>query len=142
MFAPLLTTESLPKISSYGKYDSRGYGSRTLRVSTNGVDIFFSYETIVAFRADGCGLVVHQNDWSRTTGKHLTWIDGGGWRKKERVSDERFMQLWREFVSREAPQQVASGCLSDGSTTPRRAVLRKKEQEPRRVPDEEATAFD
>ena len=40
--------------------------------------------------------VVHQNDWSNTTGKHLNWIDGGD--KSSRVSADEFHRLWNEQV--------------------------------------------
>jgi hypothetical protein len=39
---------------------------------------YFSYETCVAAFIPGMGLVVSQNVWSVTTGKHLSIIDGGG----------------------------------------------------------------
>jgi hypothetical protein len=38
---------------------------------------YFSYETCVAVFVPGMGLVVSQNVWSVTTGKHLSIIDGG-----------------------------------------------------------------
>lgn len=46
-------------------------------VSIGNVDLYFSYETVVGFRAPGYGLVVCENVWSTTTGKHLNWLDGG-----------------------------------------------------------------
>lgn len=85
----------LPTISSYGNYSGNNYGVHTLCVSMLGVEVYFSYTTIVAFRAPSCGLVVHQNDWSRTTGKHLNFIDGG---KGNRVDDAQFQALWKEHV--------------------------------------------
>lgn len=85
----------LPSIHSYGRYSSDNYGAHTLCVSIMGVDIYFSYKTPIAFRAPGCGLVVHQNDWGATTGKHLNFINPD---KKIRVNDERFNQLWQEYV--------------------------------------------
>ncbi len=70
------------------------------------LDIYFSYRTAVAFRLPGVGLVVRQNDWGATTGKHLIWIDGGtskttdGRRKRaERVSAIEFQRLWDEHVA-------------------------------------------
>ena len=54
------------------------------------LSIFYSYATPVAFRHYG-SLTVSENVWSRTTGKHLTQIDGGA--KKERVPHEEFEKL-------------------------------------------------
>ena len=52
------------------------------------VELYFSYETIVAFRAPKVGLVVSENVWRTTTGKHLNWLDGG--RKECRVPNDEF----------------------------------------------------
>ena len=38
-------------------------------------------------------LKVSQNQWSITTGKHLTWIDGGDKVKKLRLKPEEFNEL-------------------------------------------------
>ena len=77
----------LPYVKSYGKYSGQNYGINTLLVSLGQIDLYYSYRTIVAFR-DELGLMVRQNDWNVTTGKHLNWIDGGN--KKERVTREIF----------------------------------------------------
>lgn len=69
-------TVNLPNVSSYGQYTSDNYGVNTLLVSVGPLDIYFSYKTPVAYRVNG-SLCVRQNDWGPTTGKHLTWIDGG-----------------------------------------------------------------
>jgi len=45
-------------------------------VHTNNATLYYSYSTVIAFRANG-ELVVRENDWSVTTGKHLNAIDGG-----------------------------------------------------------------
>lgn len=85
----------LPSIRNYGKYSGNNYGAHTLVVGILGVDIYFSYETPVAFRAPGCGLVVHVNDWTRTTGKHLNFINRDA---SIRVNDDEFQRLWKEHV--------------------------------------------
>lgn len=56
--------------------------------------LYFSYQTLIAFRAPGYGLVVRQNDWSATTGKHLNYIDGGD--KSKRLTGELFTAKARE----------------------------------------------
>jgi len=38
------------------------------------MDLYFSYETIVAFWTAATGLVACENVWTRTTGKHLNAI--------------------------------------------------------------------
>ena len=88
---------NLPRYSNYGQYASSNYGAHTLRFDLGKVTVWFSYSTVVAFRVDGHDRVVHQNDWSTTTGKHLKWIDGGSAQaKKARVDDETFQRLWKE----------------------------------------------
>lgn len=44
-------------------------------VEVGSLHLYFSYETIVAFRAPQTGFIVSENVWSKTTGKHLNWID-------------------------------------------------------------------
>ena len=83
---------NLPSFENYGEYMSENYGAHSLVFRTPKIDIYFSYKTPVAFNA-GKGLVVRQNDWSSTTGKHLNWIDGGGDAKKKRISGDEFEKL-------------------------------------------------
>lgn len=59
------------------------------------LDLYFSYETVVAFRAPKTGLVVSENVWSSTTGKHLNWICPD---KSRRVSNEEFEKQLAEVV--------------------------------------------
>ena len=84
-------------ISNYGNYSSDNYGSSRL-VSVGEIDLYFSYETVVAFRAPGYGLVVRQNDWGTTTGKHLNQIDRGN--KKARLSGEEFEAKLKEMLAK------------------------------------------
>jgi len=65
--------------------------TKSLRVEHGLIDIFYSYATPVAFKSHDGTLHVSENVWSRTTGKHLTQIDGGA--KKERVPHEEFEKL-------------------------------------------------
>ena len=64
----------LPSIRSYGNYSSSNYEAHTLEVSVGNLTIYFSYKTPVAFYTSG-NLVVSENVWGNTTGKHLNWID-------------------------------------------------------------------
>ncbi len=72
--------ESIPSWTCYGTYASSNYGIHALMFSVGTLDVYFSYKTPIAFRAPGIGLVVRQNDWGPTTGKHLNWIDSYGLR--------------------------------------------------------------
>ena len=94
----------LPTIRTYGEYASGNYGAHALRVEVGPIVVWYSYETPVAFHvgfgAEGHYRVVHENDWSTTTGKHLNWIDGGApSAKKARVSGADFERLWNEQVA-------------------------------------------
>lgn len=84
----------LPSISSYGKYESSNYGAHTLKVYVGGLTVYFSYHTPVAFRSAQHGLVVSENMWGPTTGKHLNWIDGG--EKSRRLPREQFEKMLAE----------------------------------------------
>lgn len=87
----------LPKISSYGHYESDNYGVNSLCVDLGEIEIFYSYKTIVAYR-DACdGLVCSENVWTTTTGKHLTWIQPD---KKARVKNEVFEGMLKEALAR------------------------------------------
>ena len=64
----------LPSIDTYGPSQNQNSLVMTM---PNGVQIWFSYKTPVAYQVPGEALVVRENDWSTTTGKHLNAIDGG-----------------------------------------------------------------
>jgi hypothetical protein len=86
----------LPSWSSYGDYKSDNYGAHTLRFDIGGFTLWYSYKTLVAFRAPGHPRVVSENVWTVTTGKHLNMIDGGD--KKSRVDHETFKRLCGELL--------------------------------------------
>lgn len=52
-------------------------------VTIGNVQLAFSYETIVGYSA-GFRWIVSENRWSKTTGKHLSWLG------RERVPREEF----------------------------------------------------
>lgn len=85
---------TLPKIRTYGNYNSSNYGAHCLCVDLGKVTVWFSYQTAIAFQVDGHARVVRQNAWGPTTGKHLNAIDDGD--KANRVSSEEFERLWNE----------------------------------------------
>jgi len=84
----------MPEFSNYGQYSSDNYGAHCLRFDLGTITVWFSYQTMIAFRVIGKEIVVHKNDLGTTTGKHLNWIDSG--EKKKRVSSKDFKKLWEE----------------------------------------------
>lgn len=72
-----------------------------MKVITPLVTLYFSYQTIVAFVpwfGDNKGeLIVSENVWSNTTGKHLNEIDGG--MKKLRKPHAEFTRLLDEVMT-------------------------------------------
>lgn len=83
-------SSNLPSVHSYGR------GSNAVYVELGPLTVWFSYKTPIAFSLNG-QLVVRRNDWSTTTGGHLTAIDGGN--KDSRVDGETFGRLWAERVA-------------------------------------------
>jgi len=62
-------------------------------VNINGVRVWFSYETAIGFAFAG-NIVVRQNVWGTTTGKHLNRIDGGDkTAKANRVGSDDFTEM-------------------------------------------------
>lgn len=69
------------------------------KVSLGNLDIFFSYNTAVAFENNQGDLVVTQNQWSRTTGSHLTLIDKGA--VEDRIPYEEFKKALKREIEKE-----------------------------------------
>jgi len=91
----------LPSISSYGNYESDNYGVNTLRVSYNSITIYYSYKTIIAYRDFTDGLVICENVWSVTTGKHLNWINPD---HSIRLSYDDFQEKLQQALNRNSPE--------------------------------------
>lgn len=49
-------------------------GANAVSITIGPIDLYFSYKTVIAFRAPGFGLVISANRWSSTTGRHLNEI--------------------------------------------------------------------
>ena len=94
---------------NYGDYSSTNYGTHSLAFQLGDVTVYFSYETPVAFSAPGHGLVVRENDWGPTTGKHLNWIDSGD--HKLRIPGSEFEQLLQEVAGEDPDFLVDSNPL-------------------------------
>lgn len=88
----------LPNFESYGDYSSDNYGNHTLKFFLPGITLWYSYKKIVAYGDNEDGLVVCENDWRPTTGKHLNWIDGGD--KKGRKVVEVFDIMLKAALER------------------------------------------
>ena len=81
-----------PTFKCYANY-SNNYGIHALVFSQNGNDFYFSYDTLIAFTCP-TGLVIRENEWGPTTGKHLNAIDED---KKKRVTGDEFWQLYEIY---------------------------------------------
>lgn len=69
------------------------------RVEVGNLTVWFSYSTPIAFHTFDSGTVVRQNQWSNTTGKHLSQIDGGDKQAKEaRVTGDEFEALLKRVT--------------------------------------------
>lgn len=64
------------------------------RVETNGVQVFYSYETPIAFDSPDHGVVLSENLWSTTTGKHLNYVS----RTAQRIPREEFVTKLNEAL--------------------------------------------
>ena len=69
------------------------------KFSIGNLDIFFSYNTAVGFENSQGDLVVTQNQWSRTTGAHLTLIDRG--KVEDRIPYEEFKRELKRAIEKE-----------------------------------------
>lgn len=87
----------MPVWSNYGGYKSDNYGAHTLRFDIGPFTFWYSYKTLVAFRAPEHPRVVCENVWTRTTGKHLDMIDGGN--HKNRVDAATFDRLVKDLLA-------------------------------------------
>lgn len=99
---------TIPTFKSYGEYTSSNYGAHSLMFRLpNGIEFYYSYQSLVAFYSTYSGWVVMQNMHSTTTGKHLNWIDKGN--KKGRVTPQDFenkLQSMLEFYELDTMSQI------------------------------------
>lgn len=90
----------VPEFKSYGEYASGNYGAHAMCFKLpNGVSFYYSYQSLVAFHAPLTGTVVCYNEWSKTTGKHLNWIDGGDKEaRKARLERMQFLDALKAMM--------------------------------------------
>jgi len=83
----------LPTFETYCKKTSP---QNALVLTFQHVRIWYSYRTPVAFSVEGGPIVVRENDWKQTTGRHLSAIDGGD--KATRIPGEQFERRLAEII--------------------------------------------
>lgn len=96
--------------------DTYGEGNRAYQLrkahcdlyeNDKGVQLYFSYQTLVAFKVPGYQLVSVENRWGTTTGKHLNWI---GEPKDARLSLDDFEKVAKEHLE---PHGVLGGSTAN-----------------------------
>ena len=84
---------------NYGNYSSDNYGANSIAIQLGTRVIYYSYDTIVAFRGTNSKgeyfNCIIKNYWSTTTGKHLNFINPD---KKIRLSRDDFEKKLNEFM--------------------------------------------
>ena len=81
----------------------------TLVTTPDGDTLWFSYRTVIAFQRGFGPIIVRQNDWSNTTGKHLNYIDGGGVEaKRRRLPGDAFLAAMNNPAQAEYQQMARS----------------------------------
>jgi hypothetical protein len=88
---------NLPRISSYGQYDSDNYGVNSLQVQFDSFTLFYSYQTIIAYKDNQDGFVMCKNSWGTTTGKHMNWLDED---HSKRIDGNLFEQKLKDMLER------------------------------------------
>lgn len=99
-------SDKLPTKWNYGDYSSSNYGAHTIaidippsRKGKHGITLYFSYDTIIAFRGyispELQGLFARKNAWGGTTGKHLNWLERDHNARYER---EEFEKLYAKAL--------------------------------------------
>lgn len=87
----------MPTIRSYRAYPT---ANAMMLELGNGVTVWFSYSTPVAFETPTSGLVVRENSWGPTTGRHLAMIEAQcNADRRSRVSEAEFADLWDRHAS-------------------------------------------
>lgn len=69
-----------------------------IKFSLGNLDIYFSYSTAVAFEDSQANLVISQNKWSTTTGKHLSYISKD---VSDRIPYEQFTKELEKAIAKE-----------------------------------------
>ena len=98
-----MKAQDLPTISNYYGYSSDNYGAHSLKVvipptrkNAKGITLFYSYDTIIAYRQDG-ETIARVNDWGSTTGKHLNAIEPN---HSARIEGDKFEKMLIKALKR------------------------------------------
>jgi len=100
---------TLPTFSTYGNYSSDNYGAHAIKIDMGIFELYYSYQTIVAFYDPEFGLVVSENCWKTTTGKHLNAIEPNKKLRLARTEFEKQLQLMLDLrINKQVDVQPAS----------------------------------
>ncbi len=73
-----------------------GRGNNGKWIEIGELELFVSYNTVIAFRTPKTGLVARENDWSTTTGGHMSAVPGNS--KEDRISGSEFEKRYNEML--------------------------------------------
>ena len=90
------------------------------------IKVYYSYVTPVAFETANGNLHVSKNVWSVTTGRHLTWIDGGN--HNNRIEHGEFKKLLDKFRDR-FPEQKPDHLKTVGLVSAMFGILSENDKE-------------
>ena len=100
---------NLPTFSTYC-HNTTAVNALVFEMPDGGA-VWYSYRTPVAFRVPGGSVVVRENDWGQTTGKHLNAIDRGTKEAKAlRVPSEDFEAMLAKLGERCGVGDMEQAC--------------------------------
>lgn len=73
-----------------------GRGNNGKYIEIGNIEIFVSYGTVIAYRTPEAGLVARENDWSNTTGQHMSAIPGNV--KEDRINGTLFEEKFNKML--------------------------------------------
>ncbi len=85
------------KKETYGDYKTNNYGVHSQKITIGKLRLYFSYDTVIAFEDGYLDIVVSENKWKQTTGRHLNWIEPD---KSKRINREKFENKLNELLSK------------------------------------------
>lgn len=114
--------------------DTYGEGNKSYQLrkghcdvySKDGVELYFSYQTLVAFKVPNYQLVSIENCWGPTTGKHLNWI---GEPKDARLSSDDFEKVAKECLEPYGVLDTSNPMKTVGMVSALFDILCKDDQE-------------
>ena len=130
--AMLEKSRVMPEVDCYMDYGRtnghfgngrNNYGNHSMSFCFAGIKMWFSYETMIAFQADGHPQIVRENSWGPTTGRHLQAAQRG---YGERYPDDEFLVLFADAIARAGIAKVPRLCIFEQKPkAPKRKMLRK-----------------